>query len=741
MILFLEDWEKSNAIADTSTKNRTFVHHARLLKHMGIKNHMFFLALVDQRLREIDPHNPNLSIEEVALVVQEIERNPWYFFREVARAPGQSGAKARPLEANRGNIALFWCFFNHVMTMLIQIRQTGKSFNTDVLTSLLMQVLLRDTQITMLTKDEKLRRINIQRIKDIWGALPRYLDLRDRGDAYNTEMLTVRALNNSYVTNLPQSSPVAAANAARGFSSPVMLFDEPPFQENIDEAIPAALPAGGKMRELAEEAGMPYGTIFTTTASRKDTKSGAYIYKFLNGMAPWNEAYLDARNREHLYELLRANSRDKETRVNITLNHSQLGKTDEWLAKQISESVSTGEKADSDFFNRWTSGTQTNPLSVLQLETIRKSEREPLWQEFAEIGGYATRWHLPRESYLKRMKEEPSIIVFDTSDASGGDDISMRVTGIYTGELFAAGTFNNTNIIKFSEWIATWIINYDNTTMLIERRSTGIAIIDNLLLILPAHDIDPFKRLFNRIVNEPDDHKAEWAIVNQPAWRRPTTFLTDMKKHFGFATSGSGVTSRAELYGQVLSQMATLVGHLVADKVTIDQVTSLITKNGRVDHPTGEHDDMVIALILTHWFMTKTTNLRFYGIDATRVLSAVRSAKVVKPVDRLVQRQQDLLRVRIRELIEKIKTAKDDTTQTMLEHELRVVYSRVQMTDNEKLSIDELIESVKQEKLKRRMSTNNTGNPGLHKLAEARLRGNITNDAIRARTGMTTAFF
>ena len=88
MILFLEDWERSNAVADIHTKNRSFVHMARLLKSMGVKNHMFMLALIDQRLRKIDPFSPSITIEEVALVMQECELNPWYFFREVARAPG-----------------------------------------------------------------------------------------------------------------------------------------------------------------------------------------------------------------------------------------------------------------------------------------------------------------------------------------------------------------------------------------------------------------------------------------------------------------------------------------------------------------------------------------------------------------------------------------------------------------------------------------------------------------------------
>ena len=710
MILFLEDWERSNAVADIHTKNRSFVHMARLLKSMGVKNHMFMLALIDQRLRKIDPFSPSITIEEVALVMQECELNPWYFFREVARAPGQAGAPARMLEANRGNMATFWCFFNHVMQLLIQIRQTGKSFNSDILASGLMQIWCRDTQINLLTKDEKLRRANIQRLKDIWDALPRYMDLRGKNDANNTEMMSIRTHNNFYYTHLPQASEALAGNVGRGLTSPIFFVDEPPFQPNIHEALPAALAAGGQAREIAMEANAPYGTVLTTTAGKKDTKEGAFMYKLMNGMAPWTEGFYDARNQAHLYELIIANSRDKEVRVNITLNHTQMGKTNEWLREKIAASVATGDKADRDYFNRWTAGTATNPLSIKQLEVIRGSEREPLWQEFAEIGGYATRWFLPEHSFKERMRTEPSIVVFDTSEASGGDDISMRVTGLISGECFATATINNTNIITFSEWVATWLTRWDKTTMLIERRSTGSAVLDMLLLILPSKDIDPFKRLFNRIVNNPEEHKDLWEVVKEPMWRRPSEFLDRAKKYFGFATSGSGVTSRASLYGQVLSQAANNVGHLVYDKVTIDQVASLITKNGRVDHPSGEHDDMVISWILTHWFMTKATNLRHYGIDATQVLVQVREQVSLSPMDRLIQGQQQRLRVRMKELLDKLKEISGDAATRMYEHELRVIYTKLRVTENEKLSIDELISQAKEEKLRKRIENNVSSN-------------------------------
>jgi hypothetical protein len=136
MILFKEDWDKpenKSAIADYTTSNKSFVELAAKLKMMGIENYDFMLALHIPQLRGINPFSKNLTQEQIALISIEAKINPWYYFREIARVPATAGFDDVPLNANRANISLYWLFFNHVTTMLIQPRQTGKSLSTDEL--------------------------------------------------------------------------------------------------------------------------------------------------------------------------------------------------------------------------------------------------------------------------------------------------------------------------------------------------------------------------------------------------------------------------------------------------------------------------------------------------------------------------------------------------------------------------------------------------------------------------------
>ena len=119
-ILFLDDWydKHPGAIIDTETSNKSFLRYSALLRDMGIKNHAFCLALHNKELQGIDPFDPNLSIEQIMMIALEAKENFWFYVRSLCKVPG-TGLQRTPFRANRGNIALYWLFFNHVTMSLI----------------------------------------------------------------------------------------------------------------------------------------------------------------------------------------------------------------------------------------------------------------------------------------------------------------------------------------------------------------------------------------------------------------------------------------------------------------------------------------------------------------------------------------------------------------------------------------------------------------------------------------------
>jgi hypothetical protein len=308
------------------------------------------------------------------------------------------------------------------------------------------------------------------------------------------------------------------------------------------------------------------------------------------------------------------------------------------------------------------------------------------------------------------MSSSNFVMALDTSDASGGDDISLLLADIVDGGTICAGNYNETNLITFAEWICDWIVKYDNLTVIIERKSSGVAIIDYLLLMLPAKGIDPFKRLFNMAVQKGDEDKETWRDLNIPFGRRPSHVYTTNKKTFGFITTGSGLTSRSELYSTTLQLAAKQGGNLVRDKTTIDQITSLLIINNRVDHLKGMHDDMVIAWLLIFWFLTKATNLSFYGIDSKKIFSASNKNKVTTQAEYDFLMEQNYIRQEIVAIEEELSKTNDDFIILKLEQKLRSLNRSIVLEEGEVFSVDELINNVRESKRANRVAKHNTQN-------------------------------
>lgn len=706
MILFEEDWLKyPEAIADIHTKNESFLRMAKVYREMGISNHMFMLALHNPLLQGVDPFDyENLNLETQLMIAAECKVNPWYFFRECGRAPQQGSMESVPVEANRGNLALWWCFFNHIFMILIQIRQTGKSFSTDLLWTLCLEILCKKTTINLMTKDDTLRKENIDRLKSIMMDLPRYLDLRGRDDANNTEMITVNRLENKYKAHVPQMQEKRAYNMGRGMTSPIFQIDEGPFQPNIKIALPAALAATTAAVTAAIENGTPYGTIMTTTAGKKNDKDGAYVFGIVEESATWTEKFFDCKNKEELERFVRGASREGLYQVTATFNHIQLGKSDEWLYQTMQRVKAKGEDADRDFFNRWTSGSKSMPFPIELAERAAQSEMEPLYVDISKPHGYVTRWYIPEATIERRMATGKFVMGMDTSDASSGDDISMVIVDIETGETIACGTFNNTNLTPFFNWVASILVQYKNVTAIIERRSTGSTLCDALLWILPQYGEDPFKRIFNFVVNDYLEYPDRYKEINMHTNRRPSDIYVRYKKSFGFPTSASGVTSRSALYSDTLSVAMQRASAKMRDGTLIKQTLGLVTKDGRVDHPVGEHDDMVIGWLLCHWLMTRATNLAFYGIDSRSILSKAQPLRQLSLAEQHMLKEQEKIRQQMEELYARLKNENDDNLCMRMEHMLKSLAVRLADEREDAVSIDELIRQARESRRERKRS-------------------------------------
>lgn len=662
---------------------------------MGIKNFYFHLALQDQDLAYVDPHDPDLTEDIKLKVAAEAKFNVWYFLREIARIPPNSGVTPVSYKANRGNIALTWLFLSNVDVALIQPRQTGKSVSTDALMTWLLFFGTNNSKIALITKDHGLRVANIERLKKMRELLPPYLTYTHRDDTNNQFEITNMSLSNRYITGVAQNSEQGANNVGRGASVPILHCDEGPFINLIGVTLPAALAAGTAAREEAELNGQPYGNIFTTTAGKKDDRDGRFMYDLITNGAPWTEHFYDCEDRAALHKMVRDNCRGHKLIVNCTFSHRQLGKTDEWLYEAISNASGGEEQTNRDFFNIWTSGTQGSPLSAALNEAIRKSIKTPEWMEISPEG-YIIRWYVPEQYTQGFMDKGNFAIGLDTSEAIGNDDIAFVVVNLTDLSVVAAGNFNETSILTFSAFVAWFMAKYTTTTLVVERKSTGSALIGNLLSFLPTKGIDPFRRIFNWVVERKYERNDEYREILQDMSRRSNHWYDRYIRDFGFVTTAG---SRDQLYHQILPEAAKKSGDKVNDRTLAQQITGLVVKRGRIDHGASGHDDMVIAWLLTVWFATSVKHLDFYGIDPRAVLSNVsENATKIDPKEKQRREEQNALKAYIEQLAEKLADCKITGVQMELEHQLRVAYSQLEDDNTMPATAAELLQSVQEKK-------------------------------------------
>lgn len=704
MILYLEDWDYyPNAIVDLQTKNQSFLKVAQLLKTMGVKNYFFMLTLMDSGLQGVDPHDPNISHEMATRVAVECLLNPWYFFRECLKIPPNAGQAPISLIANRGNMALYWLFFNHITTALIQPRQTGKSVSLDGLWVYILAAGAKNTRINLLTKDDKLRVANVTRLKRMRMYLPAYLAPTLTTDSNNGQEVTVKHHNNILTTAVSQNSEEAALNVGRGLTSAINGVDEAPFISFVDISVPAMLASGGAARDEAEAKGALYGTVFTTTAGKKDSRSGKFMHSIVMGGMPWSEILYDMPNSKAAQEIVTRNCRshkdNKIDLVNCTFNHRQLGYTDEWLHRKIREAAASGEAADRDYFNRWTSGGVYSPLTAEINEMIRGSQKDCVYTEITKER-YAIRWYIPQHEIEAYMAENKVVIGMDTSEAVNRDDITMWGTDVKTLKTVFAFNINETNIITFSIFVANFLVRYENTILIPERRSTGGTIIDMLTLRLTALGIDPFRRIFSTLVEE-NKHKDE-SISHLMAdmHKRSETFYDKHNRYFGYPTSGSGLYTRDNLYVMTLQRGAVLAGPNVYDKELIDQITGLMVKKGRIDHSSSGNDDLVIAWLLALWFLTSSKALAYYGItnalcDVREWTPNQRAKKAVTETDLYIEEQQKAYRTEMDELLEKLRETNEDYIATKLEMRIKHLDKLLVDEEYELSSLDALLQDAK----------------------------------------------
>lgn len=699
MILFEQDWKRyPHAIIDIDTPNKSFVDICYILEDMGVKNNLWPLALHNEDLVGVDPFDENnLSLEMKALITKECFENPWYFFREIARIPVQGSMKPSVVKANRGNCALWWCYFNHVTTFLIQPRQTGKSVNISALDRYLLNFGLVHSSIHLLTKEDQLRRNDIARLKEYEEVLPMYLRRSTpKKDPSNQEYIYLSAVDNKYETHVPRGDEKGAYKVGRGFTSANIRIDEFAYISWLKATLTTILSTTNAAFVSAKENNAHHGIVLATTAGKKDDRDGKYAYQILTDSFPFTDLIFDCADHDDLKKMVLAGSANGFA-INCTFSHRMLGISDAQHYDNIKKAMISGEEADRDYFNVWTSGGRGSPLTADQLDTIRANQREDFVAEIDPKMRYMTKWYVSLKTRDALMEEGNIAVGVDTSEAGGKDEIALQYVDLTTLETIGTCFVQMSNLIEFGQWFFDQLQRWPKLIAVIERKSTGVSLIDQLLLLFRLNGQNAFKRLYNSIVQDMEKYKDVMDEIRGATKYTYGDLYNQYKTAFGFKTSATGDNARSLLYGQVLQEAVRHAMDRINDVKTIDQLLALEVINGRVDHPKGGHDDGVVAWLLPMWLAKFGRNLQYYGLDATNLMSSTLVKKSYTEMSAFDRKQQQL-REDLKAVADQLANAKDHFVIMRLESEMKNLASQIVEEEGETFSVSDLIKKSRENK-------------------------------------------
>lgn len=704
MILFQKDWKEKGAAPDYETKNESFLRLCMMLEAMGIKNCVFPLALYDKDLVGVRPKDPNLDAHFQRKIAIECRRNFWYFLREIAVDPKGRDDDPIMFELNRGSCAATFFFFNSILITLIMIRQTGKTFWMQWLATWLKELGVTKTEISYYAQNTKITASAADKIKAMEMALPPYLLMRDPREPANSEVIITSATGNKIQFYVANRSPAIADNLGRGMTAPILLGDEFAYCPNNHITINVVLSAAQAARELARKKGDIFSTVFCTTTGKRDTPEGRYAYDHVMASAIFNEAMYDCRDRDHLEELVRKMSPKKRLHVNITLNHRQLNRDDDWLRARLEDSLQEDPvQIRADYLNEWPSGSTESPFTQEQLETIRQSERSDFYLYVADPENYAFRWYYPRDQIETMLDSEDHILSIDPSEAIGQDGIGIVMRRVTTGEVVMASSINEAILQHFNTWLGRFIVRYKRVTTIIEAKSQGRSVLDYLLVYLPANGEDPFKRLFNQVVQRREDFPDRFLDIQDALY--DNSKYAKYKKFFGFGTSAHGETSRTDLFSRTLREATRYTADTVHDRKLILELCGLEIRGNRLDHAAGGHDDVVIGWLLSYWLLSLGRNLYYYGINSSEVLRDNRIRQLsLKETSAYTSHVNHEARRKVEEIYKELSETRDEYYAKRLERELEFAISKLSEQDREAVSFDEMVKTLREERQRHRSS-------------------------------------
>lgn len=586
------------AIYDILTPNESFIEMHTQLKSMGIKNNKFFLILYDETLQGVDPcDEKNLTEDQKIRIQIEVQRNFWYYIREVIRIKESGGFCHYGLHL--GNLAQNYCMLNDINVIELLPRQHGKTIGAVCFYTWVFHFATENSNLMFGNKAVGDAEENLKRFKDTTELLPSYLKrhLNVKDDTDNVQHIRCAANNNTIKLLKAASDPNSADKAGRGLTVPIIWIDEFSFLKYNDIIFDAAAPAQSKAAERAQANKVPNGILLTTTPSTLDDPAGFTMYDMLNQSVDFSESWYDL-DIEEVKEIIQQKS--KNNFVHIEYSYQQLGRDEEWYKQQCRKLRNNLFKIKREILLEWMFASNDSPFSEEQLEGISVHLKDPLYKITID-----NRYVFNVLQPLSNLYNKSWIVAIDIATGMSSDYSAITVIDPLTSKPAIVFRDNTIDIPDLVVLVEKFVTSYlPNAVIVPERNSIGIPFI-NLLLKTSVGS-----QIYYEVKVKEAEKNIESSKMNK-------TSVKKVKKEVRCYGVFTDQDKRKIMLEEILFDIVNNAPDKVGSKDIFNEIKGLVrTNRDRIDHKKGAHDDMLMSWMIGLYAL-------YYGKNINRFIKVV----------------------------------------------------------------------------------------------------------------------
>lgn len=634
-ILCLPDANGNKAYYDFGTKNTSFLQTAQELKALGIKHWYFPLRVKYPQfnLGDINPYDPNLDAVTTGKIHRESKENIWYWVREVAKVPAKGAPVPFDPMLTRASAAMGWCFEHNIDFMVCQPRQTHKTTWINLFLSHAFIYDLSNVEIPMMHLQDKDVTRNVEMFRNFISQLPNYMNpWGDRPKPPGVKSIKYDAHKTAIYPLCQPDSEVTAMDRLRGTTLFVGFIDEWEYINFISHVVSGGKPAMDSGRAIAAQTGARCCFMYASTPGNLETPTGKEAQRLIDNTPVWSEKYYDLSD-EDVEKMFTKNIDDNGVdrtmirRFYIEYNYKQLRKDDIWLERQYKEAESTGDLSEyrRGFLLQRFRGTTGSLFKQADIDFINEHVRTPD-KEILLLNKYSM-YLYDHKVVMTDIHSDlqffditiPYLIGIDIASGKNGDNTTFVVVNPYTFQVVAELASPYMASLDLMRCIVELAKMMPKAIFCPETNSIGAALLEWIQDSQLEYRFycDPQLDITKNVTIDKDDLEAK--LKNKALQRKYI---------------GTNVTPKIRnMMMSLLRRYVHDYRHLINTKLLVNDINNLtITKTGKIEADSGEHDDVVMAYNHVLYIFTFGYDLTRYGIDKSKC-TFEKAYQVVKNYD------------------------------------------------------------------------------------------------------------